>query len=118
MYVRTLIGRNAGDIIDLPHHAATSGLSMGTCESVTDDEIVSAGFPSMKSNASAPAEAMPEGYSAAPTELGGYLLSGPDGKIISEQPFPNLSAARNAAETLAEEAKGKEEIIALKSNKK
>ena len=116
MYVRTLIGRNAGDIIDLPHHAATSGLSMGTCAAVTDDEIAAA-LPSLKSASSAPAETFPEGFTASPTEVGGYLLSGPDGAVISEQPFPNLSAARSAAEAMVAAAAVAEPAKKSKSEK-
>lgn len=97
MYVRTLVGRSAGDIIDLPVHAATSGMSMGTCAAVTDEEMAAVGITPVRGAAESVAEEFPDGYTATPHEAGGYALTGPDGEPVSVAPIPNLAAARSAA---------------------
>lgn len=97
MFVRNLIGRNAGQIQEQPYHVASSNISMGTAEIVTDDEISAAGLTPPDPNLRETMERFPEGYTCKRDDVYGYLLFGPDGEQINEQPFPNLTQARSAA---------------------
>jgi hypothetical protein len=104
MFVKLLIGRAAGSIIDLRFDAAESGLAMGTCVLATEDEIALAGLPPENGPSAVIPDAFPEGYSAKAHEVGGYMLFGPDGAQVRDEPFTNLSAARSFADELVASA--------------
>lgn len=104
MLVKILIGRDAGAVFDLRLDAAQSGIAMGTHVAATEEEIAAAGLAPPNSAAAAPAEVLPEGFEAKPTEFGGFLLFGPDGVQLRDEPFPNLSAARSFALEIVEKA--------------
>ena len=96
MFVRTLIGRNAGQIQEQPYHAATANLANGTALPVTEDEIREAGIDAPRALSSS-VEKMPEGYRVADDEEEGFNVFAPDGKEIRKTPFKNLAEARAAA---------------------
>ncbi|MER8615977.1 hypothetical protein NKG99_03850 [Mesorhizobium sp. M1409] len=101
MFVRQLIGREAGTIIELPYHAATASLGMGTCAEVSDAEIAEAGLiPAPTYSAIRPDE-MPAGYRAIPSEGGGFDVIDAGGVTVNKEFIPNLPAARSFALALA-----------------
>lgn len=64
MFVRQLIGRQAGQIIEMPFSAAEACLSNGTVQRVTEAEIIAAGHtPPQQPPAPEPA-VVPDGYEA------------------------------------------------------
>lgn len=98
MLVRIMSGRETGSIQDIPFHAAEAGIIMGSFAKVTDDEIAAQGIGPTSQVQYAPPEAFPEGYTATPSQAGaGFDVFDPSGAQISEHPFPNLPAARDAA---------------------
>lgn len=98
MYVRLLIGKAAGSVVDMPYHAATAGFAAGTCRAVTDLELRESGTDPAGA-ADTPPEALPLGYRAVPDEAGGgFDLFGPDGMRVNLAPIRNLAAARSLAE--------------------
>lgn len=97
MFVRLLIGRQAGGIVDLPFHAATASIDSGTAVAATGEEIAAAGFE-VPARAAAIPESLPPGYVAVPHEAGsGFTLKAPDGTVLNEAPIANLVAARGMA---------------------
>jgi hypothetical protein len=98
MFVRQLIGREAGTIQDQPFHAATSNLAAGTVERVTDAELAAAGLSAAPGPSDSAPEAFPNGYLGKADEVSGFNVFGPDGGQLNEQPFPNLPAARSFAQ--------------------
>ncbi|RUM06812.1 Rho termination factor N-terminal domain-containing protein [Rhizobium chutanense] len=98
MFVRQLIGREAGNIINMPYDAAQSCLAMGTVEAVTDEEIEAAGLePAEPAVANRPDE-LPRGFRVEAIAGGGYDLFDPGGVNVSKEvDLPNLVAARDLA---------------------
>lgn len=98
MFVRLLIGKAAGSVVDMPYHAATAGFAAGTCRAVTDLELRESGTDPAGASDTAP-EAVPLGYRIMPDEAGGgYDLFSPTGERVNLQPIRNLAAARSIAE--------------------
>lgn len=97
MFVRNLIGRNAGQIQEQPYHIASSNIGMGTAEIVTDDEIREAGLTPPSANLRESVERFPDGYVVKKDDVTGYLVFAPNGDPINDQPFSNLTVARSAA---------------------
>lgn len=97
MYVRTLIGRNAGQIQDQRSDVATSNISMGTAEIVSDEEMTAAGIVPPVNNLRETVERFPDGYTTKMDPISGYLLFDPNGNPVNTQPYPNLAQARSAA---------------------
>ena len=97
MFVRQLIGREAGTIQDQPYHAATSNIAAGTAEAVTDEELARVGLTRNPGAGVAAPEVLPEGYAAKADEVSGFIVFDPDGVALNEQPFPNMAAARSFA---------------------
>jgi hypothetical protein len=98
MFVRQLIGREAGTIQDQPYHAATSNLAAGTVERVTDAELAAAGLSTAPGPSDSAPEAFPKGYLGKADEVSGFNVFGPNGSQLNERPFPNLAAARSYAQ--------------------
>lgn len=101
MFVRQLIGREAGTIIELPYHAATASLGMGTCAAVTDDEIAEAGLTPARTYSAIRPDEMPQGYRAISGEGGGFDVIDAGGVVVNQEFIPNLPAARSFALALA-----------------
>lgn len=101
MFVRQLIGREAGTIIELPYHAATASLAMGTCAEVSDAEIAEAGLTPAPTYSAIRPDEMPEGYRAIPSEGGGFDVIDAGGVVVNPDFIPNLPAARSFALALA-----------------
>ena len=98
MYVRLLIGKAAGTVVDMPYHAATAGFAAGTCRAVTDLELRGSGTDPAGASDTAP-EAVPLGYRVlANEEDGGYDLFDPEGVRVNLAPIRSLAAARSIAE--------------------
>jgi hypothetical protein len=113
MFVRQLIGREAGNIIDMPYSAAQSCLAMGTVASVTDDEIAAAGLETEPVTANLPDE-FPRGFRVEALPEGGFDLFDPGGVNISEEvTLPNLVAARDYAWNIVNPAPPAPEPTAL-----
>jgi hypothetical protein len=100
MFVRQLIGREAGNIITLPYVAATSSLAMGTCAPVTDEEIAEAGLLAVEEFRHPSPEEMPRGLRAVPSLGGGFDVVDDGGVILNGGCLPNLPAARSFATDL------------------
>lgn len=114
MFVRQLIGRIAGQVIDLPPHVAQAMLDNGTAAKVTDAEIEAAGHELPPP----PAETVPmfpEGYDQRTNEGGTFdvylkpIDTDASGAITSvplnaNRDLPNLAAARSFAVQHAEAA--------------
>jgi len=98
MFVRQLIGPQAGEIIDLPHHAAEACLAVGSAAPVTDEEIADAGLQSAPDFVPPKADELPPGYRLDLAEGGGYNVFDAGGvNLTAEQDIPNLAAARSFA---------------------
>ncbi|GLK67013.1 hypothetical protein [Hansschlegelia plantiphila] len=96
MFVRQLIGRQSGAILDMPYEAATSNIAAGTCAPVTDHELREAGVAPEGGLEAARPEGIPSGFRIEPTEDGGFDVYEAGGIRINDQPFPNIPAARSA----------------------
>ncbi|QXZ79658.1 Rho termination factor N-terminal domain-containing protein [Rhizobium sp. L51/94] len=100
MYVRQLIGREAGNIIVMPYSAATSCLAMGTVAEVTDEEIEAAGLEVEVFSANLP-DALPHGFRVEALPEGGFDLYDPGGVNLSADiSLPNMVAARDYAHSI------------------
>ena len=108
MFVRQLIGPQAGEIIEMPHLAAQNCLSNGTVQEATDEEISAAGLKAAEVTPPAKAESLPPGYRVeefiAVDEAdekftpGGYDVFDAGGVMLTaEHDIPNLAAARSFA---------------------
>lgn len=96
-FVRQLIGRQAGQIVEMPFHVMQACLATGTAAAVTEDEMREAGIAPPRVSDVEP-DTFPDGYAAVPDEGGaGFNVTGPDGALIREMPFRNLAEARAAA---------------------
>lgn len=109
MFVKQLIGRLAGTVVDMPYAAATSNIAAGTCVLATDEEVAAAGLTSAPIADPAPAEALPIGYRIEPAEVGGFDVYDPGGVRLNQMPHPNVPAARSAA---ADHAAGTVTVVA------
>lgn len=108
MFVRQLIGPQAGEIIEMPYLAAQNCLSVGTVQEVTDAEIAEAGLKPADVTAPAKAETVPPGYRVEEFVAvddddekftpGGYDVFDAGGVMLTaEHDIPNLAAARSFA---------------------
>ncbi len=98
MFIFQLIGRQAGQVIEVPAHVAQSCTDMGTARYATDEEVAESGLelPMARDTEAEPEEA-PPGYTIETLDGGGYNVIAPDQMQINEEPFRNLPAARSAA---------------------
>lgn len=96
MFVRQLIGSQAGQIIDLPYHAATACLAGGTVAAVTDDEVKEAGLEPEDDFVSLPPDEIPAGFRIEEdTEGPGYNVFDASGfNLTTETAIPHRIAAR------------------------
>lgn len=101
MFVRQLIGRQAGEIVEMPYHAGTSCIAMGTAGSVTDEEVAAAGLAPAPGPTQASAEGLPPGYRVTQTDGVYDLFVGDDadGVALNEIPLRNMVEARSVAES-------------------
>jgi hypothetical protein len=97
MFVRQLIGREAGTIINLPAHAAEASLLAGTVSTVTDEELAEAGLNETPAEPLPYPEQMPPGFRAEPSEDGGFDVLDAGGVTLNTEFIPNLPAARSFA---------------------
>jgi hypothetical protein len=104
MFVRLLIGRDAGRIVEQPYHAATANLAAGTVEQVSHEEAAEAGLSPTPAHAGefAHPEALPRGYRVEPsidddTPIGGFDVLDPGGVRVNQEPLRNHTEARSLA---------------------
>ncbi len=106
MFVRQLIGRQAGEIVEMPYHAAEACLSNGTVQRVTDAEIVAAGMTPPEPPPVEAAPMVPHGYEAISRldDQGYDLFRQPvtrnergdvTDEPVNEKPLHNLAALRD-----------------------
>lgn len=115
MFVRQLIGREAGTIINLPFTAAQSCLAMGTVEAVSDEEIAAAGLELEPVVVNRPDE-LPHGFRVETIPGGGFDLYDPGGVNISKEvDLPNLIAARDLAWSILHPAEAAPDTTALEA---
>lgn len=121
MFVRQLIGREAGNIINMPYDAAQSCLAMGTVAAVTDEEIADAGLQAPEPVVANRPDELPRGFRVEVIPSGGYDLFDPGGVNISKDvDLPNLIAARDLAWSVihpVDVAPDTEALEALKKDK-
>ncbi len=97
MFVKQLIGRMAGTVVEMPFAAATSNIASGTCVLATEDEIAAAGLEPVPVADLAKPELLPTGYRTEVTEAGGYDLLDPGGVRLNQEPFANMPAVLSFA---------------------
>ena len=111
MFVRQLIGRQAGEIIEMRADAAQACLAQGSAAPVTDEEMAAAGIAKPPPAADT-VPTLPEGYEALarPDGLGfdvyrTPVMRGEKGAITSESlnpaPLPNMIAVRDFIAAIA-----------------
>lgn len=114
MFVRQLIGREAGNIINMPYDAAQSCLAMGTVEAVTDEEIAAAGLEAPEPVVANRPDELPRGFRVEAIPGGGFDLFDPGGVNISKDvELPNLVAARDLAWSIVHPADAAPDTAAL-----
>lgn len=98
MFVRQKIGRQAGQIVEMPFAEAKANIDAGTADRLTDEEIQEAGHQAAASNAEVPPDQLMLGYRIEPAESGGFNLFDAGGVPVNKEgPFHNHIAARDAA---------------------
>lgn len=97
MWVKQLIGRLAGSVVDLPFSAAENAIANGTALAATDREVIDAGFAVAAGPAPVALDVMPIGYRVEPTEVGGFDLFDAAGIRLNGEPLPNMAAVLSFA---------------------
>jgi hypothetical protein len=97
MWIKQLIGRLAGQVVDLPFSAAENVLANGTGVLATDTEVIAAGFDPVPVVAPVRTDVLPIGYRAEPTEVGGFDLYDAAGALVNVEPLANMIVAIEAA---------------------
>lgn len=97
MWIKQLIGRLAGQVVELPFSAAENVIANGTGVVATDAEILAAGFVPGTAPVPARTDTLPLGYRAEPTEVGGYDLYDAAGALLNVEPLANMVVAVEAA---------------------
>lgn len=97
MWVKQLIGRLAGSVVDLPYSAAENAIANGTAVAAMDEEVIAAGFQVENGPAPVNLDVMPIGYRVEPTEVGGFDLYDAGGVRLNEEPIPNMAAVLSGA---------------------
>lgn len=107
MFVRQLIGRQVGAIVEMPFEAAQAGLAAGTVAAVSDAEIAGAGLGPVAGMEEVPPEKLLEGYRIEPSASGtGFDLFDAGGVPLNQAPIHNHAAARDLALEKARAARG------------
>jgi hypothetical protein len=102
MYVKSLVGRAAGSVIDLPKLAADSAILNGTHEVATEDEIMAAGYKTTPVQTDSAPTTLPEGFKVVRYPGGGgFELRFENDKPAADELFPNMIAAYEAAAGMA-----------------
>ena len=97
MWIKQLIGRLAGQVVDLPFSAAENVVANGTGVPATDAEVIAAGFEVVSVVVPVRTDVLPLGYRVEPTEVGGYDLYDAAGALVNVAPIVNMIAAVEAA---------------------
>ena len=92
MFVKQLIGRMAGTVVEMPFAAATSNIAAGTCVLATEDEVTAAGLQAVPTVTATEPEVLPAGYRTEVAEVGGFDLFDAGGVRLNQEPFANLPA--------------------------
>lgn len=98
MWVRQLIGRQAGTIVEMPFADAQLAKANDTAADVTAEEIAEAGHQVQAQATEAPAEKMIEGYRVESSlRGGGFDVFDAGGVRINDDPLHNHIVARDHA---------------------
>lgn len=98
MFVRTLIGRNAGTIIEMPYHVAQTAIMNGTAKEVSEQELEDAKLSVVIMATQEPPDSLPSGYTIEPDPLKGFNVLDAGGVVLTNEVLlPNLLAAREWA---------------------
>lgn len=92
MFVKQLIGRMAGAVVEMPFAAATSNIAAGTCVLATEDEVAAAGLHAVPTVTATEPEVLPAGYRTEVAEVEGFDLFDAGGVRLNQEPFANLPA--------------------------
>ncbi|WP_284317317.1 hypothetical protein [Methylobacterium gnaphalii] len=95
--MKQLVGRLAGQVIDVPFSAAEAAQINGTAVRATDDEVLAAGHALNPEIVPADRMTLPAGYSLEPTEVGGFDLFDAARLRLNQEPHPNIADAISAA---------------------
>ncbi len=95
MFVKQLIGRQAGFVIDMPFAEAKACIDNGTAERATEDDITAALEQSTAPNVDVTPEQLMAGYRTESAESGGFDVFDAGGVKISQDPLHNQIAARD-----------------------
>lgn len=118
MYVKQLVGRQAGQIVEMDPAVAKSAIESGTAEKPTDEEIQEAGHQVDQRDVIVEPRQITLGYRAEPALDGGFDLFDPGGvKLNKDQPYHNLPEAMNAAEQFGRRARGLPEKAEVEDDK-
>ena len=103
MFVRTLVGRNAGNIIEMPFHVGETAIMNGTAKEVSEEELEAAKLSVVKMATQEPIDSIPPGYNIEQDSLSGYNVVDAGGVILTlDVLLPNMLAAREWARAHAE----------------
>jgi hypothetical protein len=99
MYVRSLIGQRAGQIIETPYHVAQAMFMNGTAEPVTPEEVEAAKLPPVSQIETRMGEdEIPQGYAIEPDPFKGFNVKDPGGHILTKDILlENMPRAREWA---------------------
>lgn len=107
MWVRQLIGRNAGLIVEMAYTEGMQNIANGTASAVSEDELESAGKNVADQKPDVDEALLISDYSVAIGEFGGYDIHDAGGVKINYEPYRNMLEARQAA---TEHAMGAKQI--------
>lgn len=105
VYLKSLIGRHAGQVADYPVHASQNLLQNGSHVRATEHEIVAGGFAPLFRTPENSLDEFPEGYAAIRLDdFDGFDVfnTAISPTRLNDQPFRNLAAARSFATDHAE----------------
>lgn len=107
MYVRQLVGRQAGQIVEMPHEVGKAAIEGETAAAVTDAEIHDGGFQAINQDLPVTPDALLAGYRIEPSASGGgFDLFDQGGVRVNEAAYHNYIEAREGALQYARRARG------------
>lgn len=106
MYVKQGIGRDAGQVVDMPFEQAQALLANGTATKPTEEEVLAAQEAQVARGPDIHPDQLLVGWRTEPAESGGFDLYDPGGVKVNGEPFHNQIAARDGAIAAARRSRG------------
>ncbi len=101
MYLKSLVGRAAGSVVDMQKVAAEAALVNGTHVVATEEEIMAAGYTREPVQSDVAPATLPEGFKVVRYPGGGgFELRHSDDTPAADKLFPNMLAAYEHARGL------------------